>query len=290
MIVGILGFVIGTILGSLGYALAGRVMKGASFWERSHCLRCKKTLGVRDLFPVVSYIFLKGRCRYCKRGISYEYLLAEVGMGVLVSLLFILFFPKDFSIGPLINLAFKSYLLVVLMIIFLVDLKVGLIPDRITYPAVVVALIYLLIDVTIRSWNFYQSVMELPFGKYLVPPYSPYLFDNLARVWNPILWALLSAVGLSLFFALLIITTRGRGMGWGDVKYVFLLGLALGFPASIIAVLLAFLTGALVSLILIVIKKKHFGQTIPFGPFLSLGAIASLFWGNQILNWYLDIF
>lgn len=286
MIIGILGFVVGTVLGSLAYALAGRIIKGASFWKRSHCLRCKKTLRARDLFPVVSYIFLKGRCRYCHKKISIEYLLYEAGMGVLVGLLFMFSMP-DGTILSLLELSYKSYFLVVLMVIFLVDLKVGLIPDRITYPAVVVTLIYLLIDKGARSWNFYQSIMELPFGKYLLPPYSAYLFDNLARLWNPILWALLSAVGLSLFFALLIIITRGRGMGWGDVKYVFFLGLALGFPSAIIAVFLAFLAGAITSLILIAIKKKRFGQTIPFGPFLSLGALVTVLWGDKVMRWYL---
>lgn len=85
----------------------------------------------------------------------------------------------------------------------------------------------------------------------------------------------------------LIAVTKGKGMGGGDVKLGVLMGLGLGFPQSILAVILAFLSGAIVSLILISGGKKHFGQTIPFGPFLVLGSLITLFWGNRILDWYL---
>lgn len=87
----------------------------------------------------------------------------------------------------------------------------------------------------------------------------------------------------------LIFVTRGKGMGGGDVKLGALMGLVLGFPQSILAVILAFLSGAIISLILIFGGKKHFGQTIPFGPFLVLGSLITLFWGMQIIDWYLHL-
>jgi len=87
----------------------------------------------------------------------------------------------------------------------------------------------------------------------------------------------------------LILLTKGRGMGFGDVKLAFLMGLILGFPKIIPALYFAFLTGALVSVILILAKKKKFGQTIPFGPFLVGGTIFSLFYGNEAIKWWLSI-
>ncbi len=87
----------------------------------------------------------------------------------------------------------------------------------------------------------------------------------------------------------LIIITKGKGMGGGDVKLGAFIGLMLGFPQSILAIVSAFITGALFSVILLITGKKHFGQSIPFGPFLVLGSLISLFWGNQIINWYLHL-
>ena len=90
------------------------------------------------------------------------------------------------------------------------------------------------------------------------------------------------------FFIFLILITSGKGMGWGDVKYVLFIGLVLGFPNGIVSIFLSFLIGAVFSLVLIGLGRKSFGQTIPFGPFLSLGAFITLFWGPQLINWYLN--
>ncbi len=97
------------------------------------------------------------------------------------------------------------------------------------------------------------------------------------------------AVIIGGFFWGLIIITRGKGMGGGDVKLGAFMGLMLGFPQSLIALILSFLTGAIFSMILIIFGKKHFGQTIPFGPFLVIGSLVALFWGNQIIDWYLHL-
>lgn len=87
----------------------------------------------------------------------------------------------------------------------------------------------------------------------------------------------------------LIVVTGGKGMGGGDVKLGAFMGLALGFPGSLVALAIAFLSGAIVSLILIISGKKHFGQVIPFGPFLVLGSLIALFWGDWLTLWYLTI-
>lgn len=220
-------------------------------------------------------------------------------MGILVALVFVVTLPADLAflksfdlqtLSLVLDIIFKTFLVSILAVVFLIDLKSGLIPDKIILPATIVTTCYFLFSFSLKSVIFYQDLVQNPLGKYLLPPYSSYFVDNLQRIWLGLAWNVLAALVMSLIFASLIIITRGRGMGWGDVKYVFLLGVALGFPNIIVAVMLAFLTGAIFSLILIMIRKKHFGQTIPFGPFLSLGAGISLFLGTQIINWYLESF
>ena len=87
---------------------------------------------------------------------------------------------------------------------------------------------------------------------------------------------LLSGLGAGLFFLLLVLITRGRGMGWGDVKLAFLMGLVLGFPGIVVALILAFLTGALVGVILVLTGQKRFGEHLPFGPFLAASTLVVL--------------
>ncbi len=106
---------------------------------------------------------------------------------------------------------------------------------------------------------------------------------------QPLLGGILMGLLIGGFFWGLIIITKGKGMGGGDVKLGAFMGLMLGFPQALIALILSFLTGAVFSIILIIFGKKSFGQVIPFGPFLVLGSLIVLFWGQEILNWYLSI-
>lgn len=283
-----LGFIVGITLGSFVKAVADRTAEGKNIWGRSCCPHCKHKLRWYDLFPILSYLSTLGKCRWCKKAIAPEYLVVEVAMGMVVALLFALSPQPQTAFGVL-DLVFKLFVVTILAVLFLIDLKTGLLPDRITYPASVVAIIYLVLATGLKSLLFYRELAQSPLGLYLMPPHSNYLTTQLQRLWEPVGWSLLAALAVSSFFALLIVITRGKGMGWGDVKYVFFLGLALPFPHSITAVFLSFLLGALFSVALIVLGKKHFGQTIPFGPFLSLGALIALLWGQQILNLYFNL-
>lgn len=282
-------------MGSFTKATADRINVKASFGGRSYCQSCKTTLQWYDLFPVFSYLQLHGRCRYCHKKIPLSIFLNEIGLGTIVAVVFVLTLPSDLTILPFdfstgllaLNLLFAIFTVSVIAIIFWTDLLTGLIPDRVTYPAIAATCIYLIVSDGLKSWIFYQNLATTPFGKYLLPPYTNYLWDNLQRIWLASGYTILAAIFTALIFALLIIGTRGRGMGWGDVKYVFWLGLAVGFPDVIPAVLLAFFSGAVMAVGLILLGKKHFGETLPFGPFLGLGAILALLWGNQLISLYL---
>lgn len=230
------GFIIGAILGSLSYALALRSLGKESFWGRSYCPHCKKTLQWYDLFPIASFLLYRGKCRYCHKSISKEYLLVEITMGVLIAFLF----WQQFNI-------FNLFFVTALAILFITDLKKMLIPDRIVLPAIIIAL-----------------------------------------AAKPFAGNILTALGIAGFFYALILITKGKGMGGGDVKLGGFIGLGLGFPNGIVAIFLAFLLGAAFSIVALILRKKRLGQHIPFGPFLVLGSLIALFWGEKIINWYLQ--
>ncbi len=299
MIPAVFGFVLGAVLGSFIQATAGRIISGKTLRGRSYCLSCKHTLRWYDLFPVLSYLTLRGRCRYCHKRIPVEDFLVEIIIATVYALLFWVNVPQSiiYNFQPglsftlfLLDLIFKVFITGIFALVFLIDLKSGLIPNVVTYPSTVITIVYLLVSNLVKTLSFYQGFRGSPLAKYLMPPESSYVYDHLLRIWTPLAWTSIAAVTITLIFVLLIVVTKGRGMGWGDVKYVFLLGLALGFPDIIPAIFIAFLSGAVFSLFLILLRKKTFGQTVPFGPFLSLGAIIALLFGTQIIRIYIGIF
>lgn len=300
----LVGFILGTILGSFVKALADRSLGNKSFWGRSSCSRCKRKLAWFDLFPVLSYILLKGKCRYCKDKIGMEYLLVEVVMGVLVGFLFwqtssnlqFSVFNLQFTVLSvqnlqliilLLELIFKTFFIVVLAILFLTDLKKMFIPDRVVIPSIVVGVVLGLIITATKIGYLYYSLSQSATGRLLLPPKSEYFQRHVLKIAQPYLWSILVGILIGAFFLGLIIITRGKGMGGGDVKLGAFIGVMLGFPQALFALVLSFLTGAIFSIFLIIAGKKHFGQTIPFGPFLVLGSLIMLFWGQQIVDWYL---
>ena len=244
-------FLLGIFVGSFLNVLIDRLPRKESFFiGRSYCESCKTALKWHDLIPLFSFIFLKTKCRYCHSPISFYYPVVELTTGFLfVAVLFII---GGFSINfiTIINLIYYLFIMSGLIVVFFVDLKYGIIPDIIIFFAVIVSILYIILN-------------------------TQYL----------ILLHILSALGAFLFFLLIFLVTRGRGMGFGDVKLAFLMGLFLGYPNIIVAFYTAFLTGGLISIILILLKKKKFrGSTIPFGPFLVVGTLIALFWGDLVLQ------
>lgn len=245
----LLGLVVGSFLNCVIYRSAHELsfVKGRSF-----CPKCKHQLSWKDNLPLLSFIILKGRCRYCHSPISLQYPLVEFSTGILFVFTY-LHHRQNYELGmmnyggvSLILLVYYLVLVSALIVIFVTDLLYEIIPDEVVYSATVISL-----------------------------PYSLFTIHS----------SLFTAIGASLFFLSLYLATSGRGMGLGDVKLAFLIGLVLGFPQTIIALYIAFLTGALVGVILVLSKKKKTKDHVPLGPFLSAGTIVSLFWGTQILEW-----
>ena len=257
-------FILGLIVGSFLNVVICRLYTGEKIlFGRSHCPYCKKDLKWFDLIPLVSFISTKGRCRYCGKPISWQYPLVEFATGII----FLLIFNFQFSIFNFQNLFTVFYLLIIscfLIIIFVFDLKHYIIPDKIIYPAIGVALFYNLFEIWDLGFGW-----SLGFGH-----------------WDFILAAFLA----SSFFLAIVLISRGRGMGMVDVKLAFLIGLILGWPNILVALFLAFLFGAIVGLLLIIISKKTLKSEIPFGPFLVTGTLIGLFFGDRIIDWYLSLF
>jgi len=249
-------FILGLFIGSFLNVLVDRLPKNETVVKgRSHCDFCKKTLQWYDLIPVISFLSTKGKCRYCHKHLSFYYPIMEISTGLVLVLTYIFLIPNQLQIFTPLSLFTLFYYLFVLsgfIVIFFTDLKTGIIPDKILIPSIIITFLYLL----------------------FVNPQS--LISNLLCS----VAAFLFFVIISLVFSLLL---KKESMGGGDIKLVFLLGLFLGFPNIIISLYIAFLTGAATGIILILWRKKSFQKaTIPFGPFLILGAIVSLFFGTPI--------
>ena len=231
-----LGLVIGSFLNVVVY----RLPRGLGFVRgRSFCPKCKHKINWFDNVPVISFLILKGHCRFCGKRISWQYPLVELLTGVL------------FYLSYLSHLSFLSCLFICgLIVIFFVDLEHQIIPDEIVIPLSILFLVY-----------FLMTNPQLLITNYLITALISFLF---------------------LYFIFLL--TKGKGMGFGDVKLAFLMGLVLGFPKIVVAFYLAFLTGAFVGVILILLSRAKLKQKIAFGPFLVFGTIFSLLWGEKIVT------
>ena len=249
-------FLFGLCIGSFLNCVIYRLEEGKSLKGRSFCPHCKHTLDWLDLFPVFSFLFLRGKCRYCRKGISIQYPLVELATGII----FVLIFNYFYSVLSLHQCLFILYTLIIscfLIVIFVYDLKHYIIPDKVLFPAIVIALIY-----------------------NLIPPY------NLQHIF----YTLLAVVIASGFFLTIFLISGGKWMGFGDVKLAILMGLFLGLLNVLVALFLAFFFGAIIGIILMIFQKKELRSEVPFAPFLITGTLMATFWGPQIIRWYLNTF
>ncbi len=284
-------FIFGLFLGSFLNVIAECLMSGKSFIKRrSCCLNCGHPLSVLDLIPIVSFVMLGRKCRYCRKNISWQYPLSELATGILFGLAVFFLPPLSLNVLSIIPWIYTLFIISILEIIFLIDLKYGLILDKVVFPAVVIILAFYLFMAGSQAWMMYQSLTADTggLGAYLLQ--TDFLRNRIIFSLIPLGFNLLGSLGLAILFLVVIFLTKGRGMGGGDVRLVFLVGLITGWPSMVVALFLSFLTGAIVSVMLILIGKKHFGQTVPFGPFLVTSTLVTMFWGQQLLEWYLKLF
>lgn len=239
-------FLLGATVGSFLNVCIDRLPLGMSILSPpSHCPSCQHRLSVKDLIPVFSYLWLKGKCRYCQTPIPRRVLWVEIGNGFLFTFLY-------WHYGMNWQLAIAIFYFCLFLVLIVIDLEQGIIPNKLIYPGMVASLI-------------------------------------ISTVAGP--GIIKAAIGGSVGLTLLLIPAliyKG-GMGWGDVKMAGLMGLVTGFPLIFVALFLAVTTGGLVAGLLLLFRLKRRRETIPFAPFLAVATMATLLWGNKILNWYLGL-
>lgn len=226
---------------------------------RSMCPHCRHQLNAADLVPVLSWLSLGGRCRYCHKPISWQYPTLELATAGLFVLSYWLW-PWSLSGAYAVALfGLWLVLLVILTALAVYDLRWMLLPDRLIWAGVLVALIMLVVRLQTEG-------------------------DALSLLTNHVLGA---AVG-PVFFGAVYFYSKGRWIGFGDIKLSLLMGILLGLGKTLVALMLASYSALLVVLPLLALKKIKRTQPVPFGPFLILGTIASFLYGNDLIEWYLQ--
>jgi len=247
-------FMFGMCIGSFLNVCIYRLPSSMSILKpsRSFCPQCKSAIKFYDNIPVFSYIWLKGRCRNCKSSISLRYPLVELITGILaISILFLF----GLTLEGLVYFIFISSLLVITFI----DIDHKIIPDIITLPGIPIGL---LTSFVLPAMTFMSSLVGL----------------------------LVGGGSLLLVACVYSLITHKEGMGGGDIKLLGMIGAFLGWKGVIFTIFAASLTGTLVGIIVMLQKGKNLKFAIPFGPFLSIGAMSYVFFGERVMYWYLHSF
>lgn len=243
-------FLFGSIIGSFLNVCIYRIPKEESIaFPPSHCGNCNEQLKGKDLFPIFSWIYLKGKCRYCGVTVSKQYPIIEALTGILFSIIFLKF-------GFTLDTVKFMVLTALLIVIAVIDFKTEDIYNNTIIFGVATGIIFIIIE------YFTQGTI------------SPVNY-------------FLGAFSASLVLALIVWTTHA--MGWGDVELIFFIGLFLGLKLNLFNLFLSIIIGGIVALILMITKKKKGKDSMAFGPYIAIATYIVIIFGNSILNWYFNI-
>ncbi|RUM88206.1 MAG: prepilin peptidase [Thermovibrio sp.] len=250
MVYCLLSFIFGLLVGSFLNVCIHRIPKGESVvWPPSRCPKCGERIKPYDNIPILSYIILRGRCRNCGEKISLKYPIVELITGILTLGVFCKF-------GLSFDSIYYTLLVYYLIVVSFIDLETMEVPVRLSYFA-------LLSGILLSPFSSTQTFKEAVFGASF-------------------------GAGIILFIIETYYVFTGKeGMGYGDANITAVVGAFLGWKMVLVTLFLASFVGALVGIALISLRKKSKELPIPFGPFLSVGALISLFFGQELINWYL---
>ncbi len=243
----------GVIIGSFLTVCIHRVPRELSIVSpRSACVSCNQTICWYDNIPILSFLLLRGRCRYCQGAILPRYPIIELSNGLgYVALLWRFGWEWETAIYAL----FFSALLTITWI----DWDHQIIPDVISLPGIVVGIVA---ASTVLQTGFVNSIIGVLVGGgilWFMAWISPFLFGK-------------------------------EGLGGGDIKLLAMVGAFLGWQAALATLMLASIVGAIIGIMLLAAKVLTRGQYIPFGPYLALGAMLTLFYGTDLMDWYFGRF
>ncbi len=253
LLLAIYATVLGLITGSYLNVVIHRLPRGVStVLPPSSCPSCGVKIRARDNVPLLSFLWLRGRCRNCGRSIGWRYPMVEAATGALFLACYLRFGP---TWSTLVAAVFGCSMIA----LALIDLEHFILPDRITLPGIALGL--------------------------LVQPLVG---------WVSLNWAVVGAAagaGVILAMNAIWLAIRGvQGFGLGDVKMLAMIGAFLGFSGVVVTLFLAAFLGSVTGLALIARRRIHLQSKLPFGFFLSIGAIAALFCGRGVVDWYLSFF
>lgn len=255
--IGILACILGVVIGSFLNVCIYRLPKEESIASSpSACQSCGHRLTAIDMVPVLSYIILGGKCRHCKAKISVQYPIVEALTGILFLLLYLKF-------GLTYHTLVYAALAALLIVISFIDFAHMIIPNGLVIAGLVVGAVQLI-----------TTVFTGYFGPWLV-----YIIGFFAGGLPLLL--------IGLFCALVL---KKEAIGGGDIKLMAFAGLILGWRLTIPAYLIGIVLGAIISVVLMAAGIKKRGDEIPFGPFLCIGIMASVFFGNELIVWYMGLF
>lgn len=241
---------LGLFVGSFLNVCIDRLPRGQSIISPpSHCPACNQKLAVADLIPLLSYFSLRGRCRYCQARIPLRLPLVEG-----ITALLFAFFYWNFGLG--LNLAVFLIYACFLIIIFVIDLENQLVLDKVSYPAMAIAFVF----------SFFQP--------------GP-------GVRSALLGGVIGSAVMALIFIISFVIFSREGIGLGDVKMAALVGLMVGFPLVIEALLLSWISGGLVAGVLLALKIRGRKDIIPTATFMAVATMVTLLWGQAIYQWYM---
>ena len=245
-------FVLGAVIGSFLNVCIYRVPRNLSIISpASRCPSCNMPIKPYDNIPFLSYILLGGKCRVCKAGISFRYPLVELLNAVL-------FVFVVWRFGFAWHTVIYGILCSALVVITFIDLDFQIIPDAITLPGILIGIVA---------------------GSLIMP--DPFIRNSLLGFKASVIGLL---AGGGLFYAIAVLS-RG-GMGGGDIKMMAMVGALMGWKSVLLTIFLGSLTGAVFGIFLMISKGKGRKTKIPFGPFLALGTVITLFYGQEIFSWY----
>jgi len=252
IIFSVFAFAFGAVVGSFLNVCICRLPKSESVvFPASHCTRCDYLIRWYDNIPIVSYLFLRGKCRSCGEPISLQYPLVELLNGVLTLALFLRF-------GPGFVFAVLFVFCSALVVVTFIDLEHQIIPDLITLPGIAIGF---LVSFFIPQLGWLNSLIGILAGGGSL---------------------LLIAYGYQLL-------TKKDGMGGGDIKLLAMMGAFFGWKAIVFIIFAASLVGSVIGVSVMLAQKKDSTLAIPFGPFLASAAVLYIFYGNKIIFWYLNM-
>ncbi len=248
----VLIFLFGLIFGSFLNSWIWRTWENVRIVAgRSMCIHCGRKLTWYENIPVLSFLYLNGQCRTCKKPISWYYPVVELATAFLFLIVAWQYVDRSLQSWFFIR---DLFFVVILLIVFIFDALHKIIIPTIVWLGAIVGLFF------------------------------NYFF--LHFTWQNFVLGILIGGG---FFLLQYIISRGRWIGGGDVRMGVMMGIWLGWPSILTALIISYVLGAVIGLGLLVFKKKAWTHEIPFGTFLSVGTFFTLFWGAEIVQWYMGL-